>query len=259
MDWTVYPKTRIARLPKVLWPAALVVRNITKKSSPSYVYEADGLATEHFSPFLADDEFNRLYWDVEEDWIPNYQGDFRWRMWLLTRMARHCSSLPGDFAEFGVYRAGATKLVLSTTDLGTRRIHLFDTFAGIPASQLSAQEADFAGRLADTSVEHVRKFLAPWIDRVCIHQGDVFETVPSGDLEALAYVHLDLNGAASTIHVLEHVYPLLVVGAMVIFDDYGWEEFGEQRLAIDEFFSARKEEVLALPTGQGVVIKQAAD
>lgn len=42
----------------------------------------------------------------------------------------------------------------------------------------------------------------------------------------------------------------------MVFDDYGWKDFEGQREVADEFFSTQIEKVVALPTGQGLVIKR---
>ena len=72
MDWTVYPDTAISRLPRPLRYPVHLLRNIltllrlmpkpsegpSQPDGPDYVYEADGLATVYFSPFLADAEWS---------------------------------------------------------------------------------------------------------------------------------------------------------------------------------------------------------
>jgi hypothetical protein len=42
---------------------------------------------------------------------------------------------------------------------------------------------------------------------------------------------------------------------MVVFDDYGQDDYWEQRRMIDEFFAAEKAPLIALPTGQALAIK----
>jgi hypothetical protein len=141
MDWRVYRNSRIARLPLPLRPPALLVRNLARWRRGRYVYEGDGLATVHYTPFLENEkDFDDLYWRIEADWFPDWRMDIRWRMWILTRIARHASRLPGNFAEFGVYRGGCAALILSTCELARgRRFFLFDTFAGLPEEKLAVR------------------------------------------------------------------------------------------------------------------------
>lgn len=259
MDWKVYPNTRIAGLPRPLRPPALLARNFVRSRKPRYVYEADGLATVHYTPFLEEDlAFDALYWQIEADWFPHWRADLRWRMWILTRMARHASRLPGNFAEFGVYRGGCAALILSTCSLGApRRFFLFDTFSGLPQTALTELERSqrFEGRYADTSREHVENLLGEWGNAIEIHEGDVFDTLRETETGDLSLAHLDLNASAPTQKALEYAYPRMVRGGIMVFDDYGWARFAEQRHVIDEFFASCNEEVTALPTGQGLAIR----
>ncbi len=228
-------------------------------SRPEYVYEADGLATVHFSPFLDDDDYGELYSEMASEWFIGSSADVRWRMWVLTSLARECSALRGNYAEFGVYRAGCAYMMLATSALPTsKRLFLFDTFTGIPADALTESEiaAGLAGELANTSLAYVAQRLARWETQIVLVEGDVFQTLSEAESGPLAFVHMDLNAAAPTRRALEYVYPRLVTGAITVFDDYGWRGLEAQRSVVDEFFSDKRETVVALPTGQGLLIKR---
>jgi hypothetical protein len=270
MDWTVYPNTPISRLPRLLRYPALLLRNVVyllrRPPAPApdrpafdYVYEADGIATVYYSPFQHDPAWSAAYEEMAAEWYPETPGlDIRWRMWILTSVARQARQVPGNVAEFGVYRAGCARMVLGTVGVapGTR-YHLFDTFAGIPDSELTADERaeGYAGRLSDTSVDYVRERLAPWGDHLVFHVGDVFETIPKADTGDLSLVHMDLNASAPTRIALEYSYERLVPGGIIVFDDYGYGEVYEQRSVIDEVCASLPEAVLALPSGQGLLIR----
>jgi len=229
------------------------VRGLVKKSP--YMYEGDGIATKHFSPFLHDSGFQRRYETVAHTWPGS---DNRWRLWVLTRSAIHCAPLDGSFAEFGVYRGGCTFMVLSECRPHPNRSYfLFDTFAGIPSSRLTPQEvqAGFGGRLADASTAEVQERLAQWKDVIRLVPGDVFETLAATETGPLAFVHLDLNASAPTELALRYVWSRLVPGGMIVFDDYGWVQYVDQKVLIDEFFKDKPDGLMALPTGQALCVK----
>jgi O-methyltransferase len=258
MDWTVHPSSPIRRLPRPLRPPALLARKLVARLWPPWTYKADGMATVHYSPFRDDREFTRLYDAMAAEWFSDGVVEARWRMWLLTRYARHARTLPGNFAEFGVYRGGCSRMVLGTTGLeSARRLFLFDTYTGIPEDRLTADESQegLGGRLGDTSAEYVSRLLSDWDPIPVICAGDVFETIPRTDTGPLAFVHLDLNAAAPTRHVLEHVYDRLVPGGVVVLDDYGWRGYEDQRHTVEEFLRDRPETIIALPSGQAVFLK----
>lgn len=246
-------RPHISELPTALQPPARFLRAIVKKSP--YSFEGDGFATWHYSPFMADAQFQSDYAKVSQTWPGS---DNRWRLWIMTRCATHCASLDGSFAEFGVYRGGCTYMVLSVCRPRSGRSYfLFDTFGGIPTTNLTQQEvaAGFGGRLSDASVDEVRERLSPWKDQVKFVVGDVFDTLPSTETGPLAFGHLDLNAAAPTDFALKYVWSRLVAGGILVFDDYGWSQYSDQKKLIDAFFEDKKDSLIALPTGQAMVVK----
>jgi O-methyltransferase len=259
MDWSVAPGTRVARLPRPLQIPAILLREALPEKR-QWAYDADGLATIHFSPFTADPEFTRLYDRMAADWFRDEVVDARWRMWTLTRWARHACTLDGALAEFGTYRGGCAWMILSTAPVGDRKFFLFDTYEGIPDTNLTEAEraAEFGGRLADTSADYVAQLLSSWDPVPQLVPGDVFETMPATDTGPLAFAHIDLNASAPTVHVLEHVLERLVPGGVIVFDDYGWPGYEDQRAGIDRVLRAEGQEAIAQPTGQAVLVRARA-
>ena len=218
-----------------------------------YGYVADRIATDHFRPFAGDREFVQDWEVIERHWQPG--GDVRWRVWILRQIALHSARLQGSFAEFGTYRGGCAAVILSSGMLAAgRRLYLFDTFAGLPARGTSATETWMIGDYGNTSPQTVTEFLAPWNrDNVVLVRGNVFDTLPETETGPLAFVHMDVNAAEPTRVALAYVVERLVPGGTVLFDDYGWAEFEEQRAVIDEASSRAGMPVVQLPTGQAFV------
>lgn len=67
-------------------------------------------------------------------------------------------------------------------------------------------------------------------------RGPVEQTIPSTVPESIALPRLDTDCYASTRHELDHLFPRLVKGGVLIIDDYGhWQG---ARWAADEYFAA---------------------
>lgn len=213
------------------------------------------MATAWHSPFLVDRDWQAHYDEMSRDWFTGGVVDVRWRMWILTEFARSVDGL-GDFAEFGTNRGGCAYMMLATTRASG--LHMFDTFAGIPDSNLTDEEraAGFAGTWSDTSVQHVEQRLAQWPERARFCVGDVFETLATAETGPLALVHMDLNAAAATGRALEYAYPRLRTGGVIVFDDYGFTGYEDQRAVTDAFFAQTPDRPVALPTGQALVVKR---
>jgi hypothetical protein len=170
--------------------------------------------------------------------------------------------VPGAFAECGVWRGGSVlAMILSLQELGVRDrdVHLFDTFEGMtePTERDTSpreRPALETWREASASGERPwREFFGPGAfdeeavrstlletgypaDRIHLHRGPVEQTLPAAAPDALALLRLDTDWYESTRHELEHLYPRLATGGVLIVDDYGhWEG---ARQAVDEYFAS---------------------
>ncbi len=66
-------------------------------------------------------------------------------------------------------------------------------------------------------------------------EGRVEETIPAQIPDSIALLRLDTDWYESTRHELEHLYPRLVEGGVLVLDDYGhWQG---ARQAVDEYFA----------------------
>jgi hypothetical protein len=164
--------------------------------------------------------------------------------------------IAGDIVECGVWRGGSMMAVARTlVSQGetSRSLHLFDTFAGMtePSERdvsLLGQSASHLMRTANrseessvwclASIEEVQHNMASTgYPRAQVHyvQGRVEETIPKHAPQAIALLRLDTDWYESTRHELEHLFPLLVRGGVLILDDYGhWKGAKE---AVDEYFA----------------------
>jgi SAM-dependent methyltransferase len=156
------------------------------------------------------------------------------------------AALPGDFVEFGCYKGYSAAFAAETLRaLGatSRRIHLFDTWQGMPPQPGDRDNYYEGGDFADTSLSAVRKVHAPWADMFEYVQGDIVKTVARAANVPLAYIRIDVDLYHPTVAILEHAFPRLAPGGLVYLDDYVPCETAGERLAVDEFLSNRPERV----------------
>lgn len=192
------------------------------------------------------------------------------RLQALIDAVRYCvrRNIPGAFAECGVWRGGSVlAMILTLQEMGSadRDIHLYDTFEGMTApSELDvspverpALETWTAARERDErpwsvffdqesfNEKAVRALLLETgypSERLHLACGPVEETIPRCAPDDLALLRLDTDWYESTRHELEHLYPRLSPGGVLIVDDYGhWDGC---RRAVDEFFAAHAVPVL---------------
>ena len=139
--------------------------------------------------------------------------------------------VPGDFVECGVF-AGAQSAVMALVSdswrrAGTiKRVHLFDSFQGIP--QAGPRDLEFlaAGHkpgLSACSLENVIRNMDEWgidPDLLVYHPGWFADTMPTADIGQIAVLRIDCDLYESTLPVMKYLYPKVAKGGWIIADDY---------------------------------------
>jgi len=124
-------------------------------------------------------------------------------------------TLAGDFAQFGVYRGKSARIIHRMMS-GDRRLHLFDSFEGLPENWTPQKPAGHF-KLAPDEIPTFEG------DNVIIHKGWFKDTVPqwAGTLSApLAFLHIDADLYSSTVDVLFNLNDAIVPGTIILFDEY---------------------------------------
>lgn len=165
----------------------------------------------------------------------------------------------GDFCEAGVMAGGQCAVMGRVLDLykDNRRIHLFDSFEGIP--QATRDDSDlnqrtyglrngpemFSSGISHVDLSGVQYFLRSWgvsMERMVFHPG-WFQHVMGTEAQRigkLALLRLDVDLYESTQFCLEYLYDKVVPGGIIIDDDFGYDEpLPACRRALFEFLDAR--------------------
>ena len=67
-------------------------------------------------------------------------------------------------------------------------------------------------------------------------------------------MHVDLNASSVTLHALVWAYPRWSFGGICLLDDYLWDGYEDQRRCLEDFFGQKHQQILGLPTRQGIVL-----
>jgi O-methyltransferase len=178
------------------------------------------------------------------------------RLYILYALASHALNLVGEFWECGVYQGGTARVLAELLRRRAKRgtsLHLFDTFAGLPTPSPGMDLLE-KGKWANTTLEAVQALTGPRED-VHFHQGIIPATFTGRQQSRIAFAHVDVDLYRSVRDCSEFVYPRLVPGGILLFDDYGDPYCPGARRAVDEFFKGRRETPIVLPTCQALVIK----
>jgi|SRR6185312_3186049 len=209
-------------------------------------------------------DFDRLHLDIYEK-VRERTMTSPERIYSLIEAVRYIqkSEISGAIVECGVWKGGSmmaaaeTLLVEGAT---SRELYLYDTFEGMPppgekdttrsgetADHLLKSNSDkehnlvWAYSTLETVKEGMRRTRYPE-NRIHYVQGKVEDTIPRTLPGEIALLRLDTDWYESTCHELQHLYPLLKKGGVLILDDYGhWQG---ARKAVDEYFAQHSQPIL---------------
>ena len=216
-------------------------------------YVSDGLITRRNADFLSEPKFRSAYgkgrntrsWGLTEP---------TWRVHTAIWAAMHAAKLPGDFVECGVNRGGMSLAIMDYLGFNSlnKRFFLLDTYRGFIDGAIVASANK--GQYSDC-YEDVLQTFKPYPQAVII-RGVVPDTLSQVDSERIAYVSLDMNCAEPEIAAFRILWPRMVTGGIVLLDDYcGGPAYKRQKDAFDEVSQEMGFRILALPTGQGMILK----
>jgi O-methyltransferase len=157
--------------------------------------------------------------------------------------------VPGAIAEVGVWRGNSAKVLHEVAP--SRRLYLFDTFAGFDERDVS--DPRHLAHFRDTSPEQVRALLgsSTLIRIIPGRFPETAELVPAN--ERFAFVHLDCDLTGPTHAALEFFYPRLSPGGMVAIHDYNSGRWPGLREAVDAFLLDKPECLIRIPDRDGTV------
>ncbi len=223
-----------------------------------FSYALNGLWTRHNADFMRDPRFAHAFEVAETATAWRHPGPYR--TYVNCWAAQHALNLEGDFVECGVWLGFTARAVVEYVRFGARdrTFHLVDSYEGLRQADLTREEIalglDKKNETYHDLIEPARRVFAEF-KNVTLVKGYVPEVLPQVRTNRVAYLHIDMNNALPEIAAIEHFWPLLTPGAVVVLDDYGFRKHIVQKRAFDEFAARRSVAILALPTGQGLLIK----
>lgn len=226
------------------------------------VYANDNLiGLQRSAAFRQDQKFVDAFKAIAEN---NQERSLGWRLHTLVWAAQQALHLDGDFVECGVWKGFSFSIICRYLDFAKvdKALYLYDTYEGIPEEMNSENrnnevyEKETENDI-DAIYNAVKDRFSPY-PNTRIVRGMVPDSFVQDCPEKISFLHLDMNSSASEIAALKVLFDRVVPGGMIVFDDYGWTGYSQQRIAEDEFMAERGYKILELPTGQGMVIKHPA-
>lgn len=208
-----------------------------------------------------DENFHELYQKCKPYTMTSVE-----RLYAVYKAVEYIANnkIEGDFVECGVWRGGSSMMMaLSLKHFGItdRKLYLYDTFEGMSAP--TSEDVSLTGTSADELLSNTSDKLSAdsvWceaslddvqanlkktqypFENLKFVQGKVEDTIPNIIPKQIAILRLDTDWYESTKHELEHLFPLLNKGGVLIIDDYG--HWMGARKAVDEYFNKTQTPIL---------------
>lgn len=179
-----------------------------------------------------------------------------YRCYELYSLAKQVNHFDASILEVGVWRGG-TAGILAHVNNGVNNLYLCDTFSGVVKT--GEKDSQYkGGEHADCSIDNVKYVLSltnP--NKVKILQGifpeDTASQIPSE--EVFKFAHIDVDVYQSTKDILEWVWEKLVVGGVVVFDDYGVVQCDGVTKIVNEYLSRTDRVTTYNLNGHAVMVK----
>ncbi len=170
-----------------------------------------------FSPWLNDEAFIKTYHAVKENTLVDM-----YRCYELWQISSRLKNNKAGIIEVGVWRGG-TAALLAKANQDNSTIFLCDTFEGVAKAGEKDNQYK-GGEHADTSIETVQQLMQQLgVLDYQILKG-IFPDVNAELLQAKTFkiCHIDVDVYESAKDIFNWVWERMIVGGVVIFDDYGF-------------------------------------
>lgn len=133
----------------------------------------------------------------------------------LVRIVRETSALPGNIAECGSYRCGATIAMAAADPL--KAVYAFDLFGGLPYGAVGFEN------FADSNFEEIERIVAPF--SIILVRGKHEDVIPefSEPVFKWSMIFMDSDHYDSHKVCLSTFWPNLCSGGYVVFHDPSFE------------------------------------
>jgi len=227
-----------------------MIKDLVVRVANKLGYRIEKDSARELEEFIIDSKFKTIYNLCSPFTMTSIE-----RMFSLYKAVRYVidSDLGGDFVECGVWKGGSSMLVAKTfldNKVTNRKMFLYDTYEGM--SLPTDKDVSINGIEAIRDWGKVKKedklFCYSSLEEVELNlnsigfpsslinfvKGKVEDTIPSTIPDQISILRLDTDWFESTYHEMQHLYPRLVKGGVLIIDDYGhWQGAKE---AIDKYF-----------------------
>jgi O-methyltransferase len=206
-----------------------------------------------YAPWETDEGFKQVFNDITGHTLID-----KYRCYELWELAKQAAPLKGDVIEVGVWKGGTGSVIAKGSEGNSdSTVFLCDTFEGVV--KVGDNDTIYkGGEHADTSEEIVNELLKKINAKNVTILNGIFpdDFMKEMDGKSFKFCHIDVDTYGSAKDIFDFVWPRMVAGGVVIFDDFGfWGCEGVTKL-VNEIHVPGGFKVYNL-NGHGLIIKYA--
>jgi O-methyltransferase len=164
----------------------------------------------------------------------------------LKELLPQITNLEGEVWECGVYGGGSASIILENIS-ENRILRLFDTFGpGIPFRGELDGNCIGGFSINENIFSNIKKYFKAH-SNVKLHVGKIPTTFELLKLKKICFAHIDVDQEQAYNDCLNFIWPKLVPGGIMVFDDYGAGSCDGATRAVKEFIAKNNIELNLTP------------
>jgi len=206
-----------------------------------------------YSPWCSDQNFLNLYDQIRNNTLVDI-----FRCYEIFTLVQQVSKLQkGAFIEIGVFKGGTGAVIASQVKACAldETVYLCDTFEGVvKSSQVDTHYVNGEHSTSQAPVEELLKALD--LDNIVLLQG-IFpdDTAHIVENEMFRFCHIDVDVYQSAKDIMDWIWPRMVVGGVVVYDDFGFSSCEGIKKHVEEQMNLTDRLVIYNLNGHAIVVK----
>jgi len=209
----------------------------------------------NYAPWLKDTEFQTIYKKIKDHTLVDMYRCFE--LWQLTEEI-HAINPSASFLEVGVWKGGTAGILGKKLALLNSRapLYLADTFTGI----VKASEKDEFYNGGENCVNKFDKLgslmkgtYSNYKNLTGIFPNDTAQLINPDEKFGLCHIDVDVYQSAKDI--VEWIWDRLIIGGMIVFDDYGFHTTTGVTTYVNEQKNMSDRAIIYNLNGHAVIIK----
>lgn len=228
----------------------IVIRKLTRNKLPYETIRVNAT----YTPWLSDTAFQKTLKIIRD-----YTMVDEYRCYELWQLVAESRKLNGALIEVGVWRGGTGALIAKSAELNgiKNTVYLCDTFIGVPKA--GAMDSTYkGGEHANTSEKKVKELISGKMKLMNTHiLKGIFPDETAGLVKdkQFRFCHIDVDVYQSAKDIINWIWPKMVTGGIIVFDDYGFEGCDGITKFVNEERNCKDKIVIHNLNGHAIVLK----